>query len=78
MPDEDRSNIKQPTQLKYLNPNKISKPLWIEISKDDFMSLIKDVDDNLDNKDYKTKTGDNHYNFRNGKKCFARNNHQKH
>ena len=78
MPDEDRSNIKQPTQLKHLNPNKISKPLWIEISKDGFMSLIKDVDDNLDNKDYKTKTGDNYYNFRNGKKCFARNNHQKH
>ena len=78
MPDEDRSNIKQPTQLKHLNPNKISKPLWIEISKDDFMSFIKDVDDNLDNKDYKTKTGDNHYNLKNGKIFFARNNQQKH
>ena len=43
LPDEDRSNIKQPTQLKHLNPNKIPKPLWIEISKDDFMSLIKEL-----------------------------------
>ena len=42
------------------------------------MSFIKDVDDNLDNKDYKTKTGDNHYNLKNGKFFFARNNHQKH
>ena len=32
LPDEDRSNIKQPTQLKYLNLNEISKPLRIKIS----------------------------------------------
>ena len=31
--DEDKSGIKQPTQLKQLNLNKISKPLWIEVSK---------------------------------------------
>ena len=32
LPDEDRSNIKQLTQLKYLNLNEISKPLRIKIS----------------------------------------------
>ena len=50
--DEDRSGIKQPTQLKLLNLNKVSKPLWIEISRNDFISLIKVVVDNLDDKDY--------------------------
>ena len=41
-------------QLKQLNLNKISKPLWIEIPRNDFISLIKDVFDNLDNKDFQT------------------------
>ena len=49
--DEDRSGIKQPTQLKQLNLNEISKPLWIETFRDDFISLIKDVVNNLDDKD---------------------------
>ena len=54
LPDTGRSNIKQPTQLKNLNSNEISKPLWIEISKNDFISLIKDLVDNLDDKDCQT------------------------
>ena len=68
LPDEDRSNIKQPTQLKHLNSNEISKPLWIKICGSGFISLIKDVNDNLDNKDYKTKVGDNNYNLKTAKK----------
>ena len=52
--DEDRPDIKQPMQLKQLNLNEISKPLWIEIPRNDFISLIKDVCDNLDNKDFQT------------------------
>ena len=44
--DEDRSDIKQSTQLKQLNLNEISKPLWISLSREDFNSLIKDVADN--------------------------------
>ena len=70
LPDEDRSNIKQPTQLKHLNPNEISKPLWIKISGSGFISLIKDVNNNLDNKDYKTKVGDNNYNLKTAKTFF--------
>ena len=44
--DEDRSDIKQPTQLKQLNLNEVSKPLWINLSREDFNSLTKDVADN--------------------------------
>ena len=54
LPDEDRSNIKQPTLLKHFNSNKMLKPLWIKISRSDFISLIKDVVDNLDDKDFQT------------------------
>ena len=55
LPDEDRSNIKQPAQLKYLNLFKeISKPLGIKITRNDFISLIKDIANNLDDKDCQT------------------------
>ena len=54
LPDEDRSNIKQPTLLKHFNSNKMLKPLWIKISRRDFISLTKDVVDNLDDKDCQT------------------------
>ena len=55
LPDEDRSNIKQPAQWKYLNLLKeISKPLWIKITRNEFISLIKDIANNLDDKDYQT------------------------
>ena len=67
MPDEDRSNIKQPTPSKHSNLNEISKPLWIKTSND-FISLIKDFNDYLDNKDYQTKVGDNNYNLKNAEK----------
>ena len=40
----------QSAQLKQLDLNKTSKPLWVEVSRKDFSSLIKDVADNLDNK----------------------------
>ena len=50
LPDEDRSEIKQPMQLKQLNRNEISKPLWINLSREDFNSSIKDVADNRQQK----------------------------
>ena len=50
--DGNRSDLKQPTQLKQLRLNKISKPLWVNLSRQNFNSLIKDVVDNLDNADY--------------------------
>ena len=51
--------------LKHLNLNEISKPLWIKISKNDFISVIKDVTNNLDNKNYQTTADKRKYDFKN-------------
>ena len=66
--DEDRSGIKQPTHLKQLNLNEISKALWINISRDDFISLINDVVNNLDDKDYLTTVDKRKYDLKNAEK----------
>ena len=68
MPVEDRSNIKQPTQLKHLNSNEISKPLWIKILRSDFILLIKDAVDNLDDRDYQTTVDRHKHDLKNAKK----------
>ena len=65
--DEDRPDIKEPMQLKQLNLNEISKPLWMNLSREDFNSLIKDVADNLDNKNYKTDVDGCPYGLENAK-----------
>ena len=75
--DEDRSHIKEPIQLKQLNLKEISKQLWIEIPRNDFISLIKDVADNLGNKDFETTVNKRKYNLKNAQKKFAENNYQK-
>ena len=62
---ENRTDIKQPTQFKQLKLNEIQKPLWIKMARKDFDLLIKDVVDNSDNEDYKTKEGDNKYDLKN-------------
>ena len=72
MSDEDRSDIKQLTQLKQLNLNEISKPLWIEIPRKDFISLIKDIVDNLDNKDFQTTVNRRKYDLKNEEKCLLK------
>ena len=74
---KQKSGIKQPTQLKQLNPNEISKSLWIEVPRNDFISFIKDVVDNLDNKDYQTTVDGLKYDLKKGRKVFAGNNYQK-
>ena len=50
--DGNRSDLKQPTPLKQLKLDEISKPLWINLSTKNFNSLIKDAVDNLHNEDY--------------------------
>ena len=65
MSDENRSDLKQPTQLKQLKLNEIPKPLWIKLSREDFNSLIKDVVDSLDNEKYKTIVDGNKYDLKN-------------
>ena len=49
-----KSDPKEPTQLKHIDLNEITKPLWIKLSRIDFISLIKDVANNLDNKNYQS------------------------
>ena len=63
--DENRSDIKQPMQLKQLKLNEIPKPLWIKLTRKDFDSLIKDVVNNLDNEDYKTIVTGKKYDLKN-------------
>ena len=65
MCEKSKSYTKEPTQLKQIDLNEITKPLWIKLSRSDFASLIKDVVNNLDNKDYETKINNDNYNLKN-------------
>ena len=70
--NKDRSDIKQPTRLKKLNLNEISKRLWIEIPRNDFISLIKEVVDNLDNNDFQTTVNKRKYDWNNAEKYLLK------
>ena len=63
--ERSKSDTKKPTQLKQIDLNEITKPLWIKLSRSDFASLIKDVVNNLDNKDYQTKINNDNYDLNN-------------
>ena len=54
--DEDRSDIKQPTQKK-------TEPFCIEITRNDFISFIKDVANNLNDQDYQSTADKHKYDF---------------
>ena len=66
--EKSKLDTKKPTQLKQIELNKIIKPLWIKLSRNDFNSLIKDIVDNLDNKDYQTTINNNNYDLKNVEK----------
>ena len=70
MSDGDRPDIKQLTQLKQLNLNEISKLSWINLSRENFNSLIKDVVDNFDNEDYKNTANNRRYDLKNAEKIL--------
>ena len=65
MSGKNKLDTKEPTQLKLINLNEIIKPLWIKLSTNDFLSLIKDVVNNLDNKNYRTTINNNKYDLKN-------------
>ena len=46
--DKNRSDLKQPMQLKQIYWNEMSQPFWIKLSREDFNSLIKYVVHYLD------------------------------
>ena len=57
--DEGKLCLKQLMQLKQLQSNKVQKPIWVESSKEDFNSLIKDIANSLDDGIYEN-TVNNH------------------
>ena len=56
--DENKLDLKQPTQLELLKLDEIRKPLWLKASRENFISLIKYVVDNLNSHKYKTSVND--------------------
>ena len=65
MSEKSKLDTKEPTKLKPINLNEIIKPLWINLFRNYFLSLIKDVVNNLDNKSYQTMISNNRYGLTN-------------
>lgn len=65
MSDDNKSDLGKPTQLKQLQSNKIQKRLWVNLSREDFVPLINDVANNLDDNNCKTNMNHYAYNFKN-------------
>ena len=59
--ERSKSATKEPTQLKQIDLNEITKPLWIKLLRSNLTSLVKDVVNNLDNKDYQTIINNDKY-----------------
>ena len=49
LPEENKSDLKEPMKLKKLKWKEIQKSLWFKSPCEDFNLLIKDISDNLDN-----------------------------
>ena len=49
----------------------MQKPLWVKLSKNDFDSLIRDVNDNLSNNEFNTTVNKNVYNLNNAQKFLV-------
>ena len=62
--EKGKLDTKEPTQLKQINLNEM-KPLWMKLSRKDFLSLVKDVVNNLDKKNYQAMISNNRYDLRN-------------
>ena len=43
--ERSKSDTKEPAQLKKIDVNEITKPLWIKLSRSNLTSLVKDVED---------------------------------
>ena len=60
-----KSTKKEKTETK--KPNEIHMPWWVEINRNDFESLIQDVDNNLNNNEFKTTVDKEDYDLKNTK-----------
>ena len=63
--EKSKSDTKQTTQWKQINLKEVIKPLWLKLSRSEVLSLVKDVVNNLDSKDYQTTTSNNRYDLKN-------------
>ena len=70
--EKSELDTEEPTQLKQIKLNEIIKPLWIKLSRKDFLSLIKNVVNNLDNKDYQTTISNNKYDLKNAEQFLLK------
>ena len=52
--EKSELDSKEATELKQINLNEIIKPLWIKWFRNNFLSPIKDIVNNLDNTNYQT------------------------
>ena len=57
-----KSTKKEKTKTK--KPNEIHMSLWFEINRNDFDSLIQDVDNNLNNNEFKTTVDKKDYDLK--------------
>ena len=67
-----KSDTKEPTQLKQIDLNEIRKPLWIKLSVSSLTSLIKDVLNNLDKKDYQNMINNGKYDLKNAEQFLLK------
>ena len=67
--NQNQLKKKRPRQ-KYLK--KIQKPLWIELNKNDFNALIKDVYNNLDRNELETIIDRKTYDLKNAKRFLVK------
>ena len=67
-----KSDTKKPTQLKQIDLNEIRKPLWIKLSISSLTSLVKDVLNNLDNKDYQNMINNGKYDLKNAEQFLLK------
>ena len=65
-------DTKQLIQSKQIDLNKITKLLWLILSRNDFTSLIKDVVNNLDNKNYQTAINKDNHDLQNAEKFLLK------
>ena len=67
--DQNQLKKKRPRQKKL---DKIKRPLWAKINKNDFDLLIRDVCDNLNNDKFKTTVNKKTYDLKNAKKFLVK------
>ena len=67
---ENKSTKKEETKTK--KPDRIQKPLWVILNKNDFDLFIQDVYNNLNNNEFKTTVNKKAYDLKNAKKFLVK------